>query len=122
MARTLILVAVSIALGLTALLLWKSALDDIGGFELARRGSAGQLVRLFGQWEFWLGVPALVGVTVITLDLWSTEDLSRVVPLYSVSYIAVALLGKLRLGEDVTPQRWLGITAVVSGVLLIAWS
>lgn len=122
MSRAVILILVSITLGLAALLLWKSALNAIGGFELTGERPWTQFLRIFGQWKFWLGALPLVGVVLISLDLWSNEDLSQVVPLYSLSYVAIALIGKFFLDEDVSPQRWIGIGAVLSGVFLIVRS
>jgi uncharacterized membrane protein len=61
-------------------------------------------------------------VVLISLDLWSNEDLSQVIPLYSLSYVAIALIGRLFLGEEVTTQRWIGISAVLAGVFLIVRS
>lgn len=122
MFRAVALILLSIALGLSALLLWKSALTEIGGFDLTGGNAWRQFVRIFGEWKFWLGALPLVGVVLISLDLWSNEDLSQVVPLYSLSYVAIALIGKFFLDEEVTPQRWIGIGAVLSGVFLIVRS
>lgn len=122
MFRAVALILLSITLGIAALLLWKSALTDIGGFELTGGSASRQFLRLFGQWKFWLGILPLVGVVLISLDLWSNEDLSQVVPLYSLSYVVIALIGKLYLGEEVTTLRWVGIGAVLAGVFLIVRS
>ncbi len=119
MARPILLILASIALGLVGLLLWKSALTAVGGFELGGAGAAHQLVRLLGRWQFWLGVVVFLGVVAISLDLWSNEELSQVVPLYSLSYVFIALIGKYHLGEDVTLGRWAGIIAIVAGVTLL---
>jgi hypothetical protein len=122
MFRAVALILLSITLGIVALLLWRSALNDIGGFDLTGGSATHQFFRLFGQWKFWLGILPLVGVVLISLDLWSNEDLSQVVPLYSLSYVVIAIIGKLFLGEEVTAQRWIGITAVLGGVFLIVRS
>jgi drug/metabolite transporter (DMT)-like permease len=119
MLRPVLLILTSIALGLVGLLLWRGALDAIGGFELGGAGAGHQLVRLIGRWQFWVGVVVFLGVVVISLDLWSNEELSQVIPLYSLSYVFVALIGKYRLGEDVTATRWAGIVAIVAGVTLL---
>jgi drug/metabolite transporter (DMT)-like permease len=122
MVRPVLLILVSITLGLVGLLLWKSALTDVGGFELGSAGAAQQFFRLLGRWKFWLGVLVLLGVVFISLDLWSNEELSQVVPLYSLSYVFLALIGKFYLDENVTPGRWAGIAAIVAGVTLLVRS
>ena len=118
-APTLIVIAV--ALGLIATLLWRAALVEVGGVELGS-GTVSQLVTLAGTWKFWLGVVALLAVMVITLDLYSSEDLSRVVPLFSLSYLGVALIGRYHLGETVTAGRWIGIAFIVVGVAVVVWN
>jgi drug/metabolite transporter (DMT)-like permease len=42
-----------------------------------------------------------------------------VVPLYSLSYVLIALIGKLFLGERVTARRWLAILIIVGGVFVL---
>jgi uncharacterized membrane protein len=74
------------------------------------------------SWQFWLGVLALLVVMVITLDLYSSEELSRVVPMFSLSYVLVALVGHFYLGEAVGTMRWLGIALIISGVVVMVRS
>ena len=40
-------------------------------------------------------------------------------PLYSLSYVLIALIGQFFLNEEVTMQRWIGILAVLAGVVLL---
>ena len=122
MFRAVVLILISVTLGIAALLLWKAALDSIGGFGLGESGASGQLVKLLGKWQFWAGIVPLVGVTLISLDLWSNEELSRVVPMYSLSYVAIAVIGKFFLGEEVTAMRWTGVGIVVVGVSVLVRS
>jgi drug/metabolite transporter (DMT)-like permease len=46
-------------------------------------------------------------------------NVSFVVPVTALSYIAGALGGLTFLGERVSPQRWLGVFFVAVGVLLV---
>jgi drug/metabolite transporter (DMT)-like permease len=117
--RPLVLVLVSICCGLSALYLVRAALVDIGGFRLDTTTAVGQFVKLLGDWRFWAGAVLLVGVMAISLELYGTEELSKVVPLYSLSYLVIALIGQLFLDEDVRLERWLGIFAIVAGVVLL---
>ena len=120
MTRPIILVLISIALGISGLLLWKSALTDIGGFELSTQVAARQLGRLVATAKFWLGVLVLMGVVVINLELYSSEELSQIIPMYSMSYVLIALIGRFWLGEDVSTIRWAGIVAILTGVGILA--
>jgi uncharacterized membrane protein len=44
------------------------------------------------------------------------------VPLYSLSYVLIALIGQLFLGERVTLRRWIGILTIVTGVVVLLQS
>jgi len=116
--RPLMLVLASMACGLTALYLFRSALLDVGGFRLTAPTAFQQFARLLGEWRFWAGGVLLIAVLLISLDLWN-EELSKVVPLYSLSYVIIAVVGKLFLDEHVSLIRWVGIVAIVGGVLLL---
>jgi drug/metabolite transporter (DMT)-like permease len=117
--RPLILVLISIGCGLGALYLVRAALVDVGGFTLDARTGVEQFGRLLGEWRFWAGAVLLAGVMAISLELYGSEELSKVVPLYSLSYVVIALVGKVFLGEDVAAMRWAGILAIVCGVVLL---
>jgi uncharacterized membrane protein len=41
------------------------------------------------------------------------------VPLYSLSYVLIALIGQFFLDEQVTMQRWIGILTIVTGVVVL---
>ena len=54
------------------------------------------------------------------MALLSWADLSYVLPVTSVGYVVVALIGKLLLSEEITPQRWAGIVLIMAGVALVS--
>jgi len=58
-------------------------------------------------------------VLLVSLDLYGSEELSKVVPLYSLSYVLVALIGQVFLDEHVTLRRWIGILLIVAGVVVL---
>jgi len=58
-------------------------------------------------------------ILLISLELYGSEELSKVVPLYSLSYVVIALIGQVFLGEHVTPLRWVGIITIVTGVVVL---
>jgi drug/metabolite transporter (DMT)-like permease len=119
MTRALVLVLVSILAGLGGLYVVRTALVQVGGFTIGDPAAPRQLVRLLGVWRFWAGA-ALIGVVLlVSLDLYGSHELSKVVPLYSLSYVLVALIGQAFLGERVTWQRWIGILTIVGGVVLV---
>jgi undecaprenyl phosphate-alpha-L-ara4N flippase subunit ArnE len=122
MGRAFLLVMVAIGLGLGGLYLVRAALLDAGGFTLGFSAAVDQLPLLVGDWRFLAGSVLLVAVLVISLELYGSDELSKVVPLYSLSYVLVALIGQLFLDERVTLARWMGIGAIVTGVLVVVRS
>jgi drug/metabolite transporter (DMT)-like permease len=122
MERALVLVLAAIACGLGGLYLVRAALVEVGGFTLGAPAAASQLRLLTTKRRFWAGGALIVVVLLVSLDLYSSEDLSKVVPLYSLSYVLIALIGRLFLGERVTLQRWIGILTIVAGVVLLVRS
>ena len=119
MIRALLLVLVAIACGLGGLYLVRAALVDVGGFTLGDPTAARQLRRLVTKRRFWAGGALILVVLLVSLDLYGSEELSQVVPLYSLSYVLIALIGQLFLGERVTLQRWIGILTIVTGVVVL---
>jgi drug/metabolite transporter (DMT)-like permease len=119
MTRALLLVVAAIGCGLGGLYAIRAALVQVGGFTLGSPAAPRQFRRLLGAWRFWGGA-ALIGVVLlVSLDLYASEELSKVVPLYSLSYVLVALIGQLFLGERVTLARWIGILLIVAGVVVL---
>ena len=66
-----------------------------------------------------LGVALLVLWMLSRMALLSWADLSYVVPVTSIGYVLVALMGRLFLDERITPRNWLGILLIVAGVSLV---
>jgi len=117
--RAFLLVLTAIALGLAGLYLVRAALVEVGGFRLGSASAVHHLVELALKWRFWAGGALIFIILLISLELYGSEELSKVVPLYSLSYVVIALIGQLFLGEHVTPLRWAGIVTVVTGVVVL---
>ena len=119
MTRALIMMLVAIGSGLGGLYLVRTALVEVGGFTLGSTESLTHLPKLARDWRFWAGAALIVIVLLISLDLYGSEELSKVVPLYSLSYVLIALIGQVFLDERVTLQRWAGIVTIVTGVVVL---
>jgi drug/metabolite transporter (DMT)-like permease len=117
--RAFLLVLTAIVLGLTGLYLVRSALVDVGGFTLGSPTALHHLLELTLEWRFWAGGALIVVILLISLELYGSEELSKVVPLYSLSYVLIAVIGQVFLGEHVTLQRWAGILTIVAGVVVL---
>lgn len=78
----------------------------------------GWLEALASPWVL-LGMTALALWMLSRLALLSWADLSWVVPVTASGYALTALLGRLLLGEQISPLRWAGILLITLGVLLV---
>ncbi|MEO8593299.1 MAG: EamA family transporter [Candidatus Solibacter sp.] len=74
---------------------------------------------IFQPWVA-LGVVLLVLWQLSRMALLSWADLSYVVPVTSVGYVVVALIGKFLLNEAITTRRWAGIVLIMAGVALVS--
>jgi drug/metabolite transporter (DMT)-like permease len=119
MRRAFLLVLTAIACGLAGLYLVRAALVDVGGFTLGSASAPSHLVDLGQEWRFWAGGALLAIILLISLELYGSEELSKVVPLYSLSYVLIAVIGQLFLHERVTLERWGGIATIVTGVVVL---
>lgn len=73
---------------------------------------------LFQPWVT-LGVALLIVWQLSRMALLSWADLSYVLPVTSVGYVVVALLGRVMLNEAISPRRWMGIVLIMAGVALV---
>jgi multidrug transporter EmrE-like cation transporter len=101
----------------------KSAMNHIGRFGSAEAQAAGEYIgRALRQPRLWLGL-ALFGVSaVFWLIVLSRVDLSIAYPFVGVSYIAVVLIGRFLLHEQVPGLRWVGVLVVAAGLAIIGAS
>ena len=82
-------------------------------------GPLGYITTLFEPWVA-LGVALLIVWQLSRMALLSWADLSYVLPVTSIGYVLVALLGRLLLNERITSTRWAGIALIVAGVALVS--
>lgn len=76
-----------------------------------------------------LGNPwVIIGVVILAiwmmadLALLSRADLSFVLPVTSVAYILIAILGETVLHEHISGTRWAGILLITLGVILVGFT
>lgn len=70
----------------------------------------------------WLGIAMMTIAFFSLLTLLSFRDVSFVVPMSALSYLAGAVGASLFLHEHVTHRRWLGIAVICLGVTIVWWS
>ncbi len=101
--------------------------NTLGNFFIARgmRGLAVPadsplhlLLAIFTPWVA-LGIALLILWLLSRMVLLSWADLSYVLPVTSLGYVANALMGHFFLGEHITMARWSGTLLIVAGTVLV---
>jgi drug/metabolite transporter (DMT)-like permease len=96
------------------------AMRQTGEFtSFSPRAAGGLLWRALRVKWIWIGVAMMTVAFFSLLGLLSFEDLSFVVPITALNYFVGAIGGIFFLGERVEPQRWIGISLVCIGVMLV---
>jgi drug/metabolite transporter (DMT)-like permease len=67
-----------------------------------------------------LGVALLIVWMLSRMALLSWADLSYVLPVTSIGYVLVAIVGHVLLNEQITGRRWSGIFLIMAGVALVS--
>jgi drug/metabolite transporter (DMT)-like permease len=76
------------------------------------------LTAIFNPWVM-AGISLLIVWLLSRMALLSWADLSYVLPVTSLGYVANALLGRWLLNEAITPARWAGTLLIVAGTALV---
>jgi drug/metabolite transporter (DMT)-like permease len=121
-----------------ARLQWKTRLfavivifsNTLGNFFLARgmkhldvpvNSPVRMIQAIFTPWVA-LGICLLILWLLSRMALLSWADLSYVLPVTSLGYVANALMGHYFLGEHITLTRWEGTLLIVAGTVLVGMS
>ncbi|HWZ30672.1 MAG TPA: hypothetical protein VNX18_05035 [Bryobacteraceae bacterium] len=99
--------------------------NTFGNFALAN-GMRGRttvsvfdyLRAIFTPWVM-IGVSLLILWLLARMALLSWADLSYVLPVTSLGYVANAIMGRFFLNETITPARWAGTLLIVAGTMLV---
>src|SRR5258707_13046775 len=75
--------------------------------------------RVLASGYIWLGIACLLGFFIAHMLLLTWADYSYVQPATSLSYVSIAILSYLILGEVISPLRWLGVTVICLGVFVV---
>lgn len=110
---------------LTAILILANVLGNSSlSWGMKQRGAAlafsprQYLAAVLSPWVC-LGIGLLILWLLSRMALLSWADLSFVLPVTALGYVLTALAGKLFLGEQVSPQRWMGTLLIVAGTVLV---
>jgi drug/metabolite transporter (DMT)-like permease len=101
-------------------------LSNVFGNFFMKRGMPAELATpleyitvLFRPWVA-AGVLLLIVWTLSRMALLSWADLSYVLPVTSIGYALVAIVGRVFLAEQISMKRWAGIALIMGGVALVS--
>lgn len=114
MTFSYILLIINILLLVGGQMLWKSAVDSIGYWNI------NTMLTLIWSPKV-IGGIALYGIaTLLWLYILSKLPFSIAYPFQSLSYVLGVLMAALLFQEHVDWQQWLGVVVIIFGVFLIA--
>src|SRR5436190_495988 len=93
------------------------------GIGSAKNWTPGEILHVLGSiitsGYIWLGIACLLTFFVAYMLVLTWADYSYVQPASAFSYLVVAVLGLLLLGEKVNLLRWTGISVICLGVFIV---
>lgn len=119
MNPTLMLAFISISLGAVGQFLLKVGVNRMGGLTFKRDELVSTALKIATQPHIVIGLCLFVASMVIWLAVLSKMELSRAYPMVSISYVLVALMARVFLGEGISLSRALGIAVILVGVTLV---
>jgi len=73
---------------------------------------------IFTPWVA-LGIVLLIAWLVSRTVFFSFADLSYVLPVTALGYVASVVMGHFFLNENIAPQRWVGSLLICAGAMLV---
>ena len=117
--RPTVLALVSVCLGSIGQVLLKVGVGRIGGVRFDQGSLFKTLLRIAMEPAIIGGVVLFATSMVMWLGVISTMELSSAHPVLGLSYVLIALLSRVFLGEAITPNRLAGIALILAGVTLV---
>ena len=100
-------------------LLLKHGMSQVGPVQLTSAGLWHAFRLTFTNGTVWAAILLLTGFLVSYMTVLSWADYSYVMPAGAFGYAVLTLLAVLFLHESVSPRRWIGVTLICVGVLLV---
>lgn len=115
-ARLVVGLAIAVASDTALQIVWKTGIADLPETETI----AGTIAAV-AQAPIFILVVALMAIQLVNwLKVLDHADLSYAKPFTSLSYVTVAILSVVLLGETIAPLQLVGIAIVVAGVWCVA--
>jgi len=112
-----VLLIVAIILSTTGEVLLKAGVNRVGTITFEPQ----TIIRAFMQWQVIAGFVLLFGGSLFWLAVISRVNLSIAYPLLAIGYILTTIWALVFLKEPVPSSRWLGIGAIIIGIVLVLY-
>jgi len=117
--KTLLMVSLMVVCANVGDLLLKRGMLQVGAVQISPSAIRQALLSTMHNGTIWLAILFLVGFTVCYMTAVSWADYSYVMPAGAFGYAVQTTLAVVVLHEAVNAQRWIGVTLIVVGVLLV---
>ncbi len=123
MLKTLVVMLIAITAGAVGDIFLTQGMKGSGDISvMSFRQVIDTAFKALSNWRLILGTAFQAVYFGLWLAVLSWEDLSVALPLQALSYLVVAFLAQLYLGEHVSGIRWAGICLICAGVALVTKS
>lgn len=121
MITRLLLIFVPVTAAAVGQMILKIGMNQVGAVQI-NNGIVQSFFKMFTN-PYVIGGLGFFGLNAfLWLIVLSREKLSFAYPMVAFAYIVTILLSKYVLHEDVPPLRWVGLSVIIVGILLIAKS
>lgn len=117
--KTLNTVLLMVVCANTGDLMLKRGMVQIGAVSVSASGLLHTFISTLHNGAIWLGILFLIGFTLSYMTAVSWADYSYVMPAGAFGYAIQTMLAVVVLREVVSPRRWIGVTMICIGVLLV---
>lgn len=117
--KTLLVVLLMVVCANVGDLMLKRGMLQIGAVHVSLSGVWQALLSTIHNGTIWLGIFFLIGFTLCYMTAVSWADYSYVMPAGAFGYALQTALAVVILHEAVNARRWIGVTLIVIGVLLV---
>ena len=117
--KTLVMVLAMVVCANTGDLLLKRGMTEIGSVQISSAGLGHAFALTVTSGTIWLGILFLLGFMASYMTVLSWADYSYVMPAGAFGYALLTFLAVVFLHERVSKVRWIGVTLICVGVLLV---
>ena len=117
--KTLVMVLLMVVCANTGDLMLARGMKQIGNVRISIPGLQHALWMTIQNASIWIGILFLIGFTLCYMTAVSWADYSFVMPAGAFGYAIQTMLAIVVLHETVSPKRWIGVTLICAGVLLV---